>query len=47
MDEAVLTSLLQQIVDELGSVKNEITDAVQNYRQSENYWAKTPRIDRL
>jgi hypothetical protein len=29
MDEAVLTSLLQQIVDELGSVKNEITEAVQ------------------
>ena len=29
MDEAVLTSLLQQIVDELGSVKSEITEAVQ------------------
>ena len=28
MDEAVLISLLQKIVDELGSVKNEITEAV-------------------
>jgi hypothetical protein len=28
MDEAVLMSLIQQIVDELGSVKKEIAEAV-------------------
>ena len=29
MDEAIVVSLLQQIIDELGSVKGEITEAVQ------------------